>query len=99
MGVWLHPVRADFTLPANERWAAMAKWIPRALADFDPALPAGFHAAVVDPFERRDAGPLTGFAEQALAPFGGRLFDGYRAETKAEDRIASPPSHAAERRR
>jgi predicted nucleotidyltransferase len=95
-GAWLHLALADFILRANGRWAATGKWIPRALAAFDPALAAGFHAAFADLFDRRDAGPLISFAEQALAPFGGRLFEGFRAEAKAEDRIASPPSHDAE---
>jgi hypothetical protein len=31
------------------------------------------------------------FAEQTLATFGGRLFDGYRADAKAEERIPSQP--------
>ena len=83
---------ADFILRANGRWAATAKWIPRALTVFDPALAAVFDAAFADLFERRDTGPLISFAEQTLAPFGGRLFDGYRADAKAEERIPSRPS-------
>jgi hypothetical protein len=90
-GAWLHLALADFILRASGRWAATAKWIPRALAAFDPAVAAAFDAAFDDLFERRDAGPLIGFAERALAPFGGRLFDGYRAEAKAEERISAPP--------
>ena len=89
---WLHLALADFILRANGRWAATGKWVPRALDGFDPELAAAFDAAFADLFERRDVGPLISFAEQALAPFGGRLFDGYRAEAKAEERIASPPS-------
>ena len=91
-GAWLHPVLADFILRANGRWAATAKWIPRALTVFDPALAAAFDAAFADLFERRDTGPLISFAEQTLAPFGGRLFDGYRADAKVEERITSQPS-------
>ncbi len=56
---------------------------------------AAFDAAFTDLFERRDAGPLIGFAERALAPFGGRLFDGYRAESKPEERTAAPPAIGA----
>jgi hypothetical protein len=90
-GAWLHLVLADFILRANGRWAATAKWVPRALAGFDPALAATFDAAFADLFERRDTGPLIRFAEQALAPFGGRLFDGYRADAKPEERISTSP--------
>jgi hypothetical protein len=91
-GAWLHMALADFILRANGRWAATAKWVPRALAAFDPALAAAFDAAFADLFERRDPGRLFGFAEQALAPFGGRLFDGYHAEARAEERVSSQPS-------
>jgi hypothetical protein len=91
-GAWLYAALADFILRTNGRWGATAKWIPRALAAFDPALAAAFDAAFADLFERRDTGPLIGFAERSLAPFGGRLFDGYRAEAKAEERIPSKPS-------
>jgi predicted nucleotidyltransferase len=91
-GAWLHLALADFILRANGRWAATGKWVPRALAAFDPTLAAAFDAAFEDLLERRDAGPLISFAEHALAPFGGRLFDGYRAEAKAEERTAAPPS-------
>jgi hypothetical protein len=87
---WLHPALGDFVLRANGRWAATAKWVPRALAGFDPEVAAAFEAAFADLFERRDAGPLIRFAEQALAPFGGRLFDGYRADAKARERTVAP---------
>jgi hypothetical protein len=87
-GAWLHLALADFILRANGRWAATAKWIPRTLAAFDPALASDFDAAFAELFERRNAGPLISFAEQALVPFGGRLFDGYRVEAKPADRIA-----------
>ena len=65
------------------------------LAGFDPQLAGAFDAAFADLFERRETGPLISFGEQVLAPFGGRLFDGYRAEAKAEDRITRPPSVGA----
>ena len=90
-GAWLHLVLADFILRANGRWAATAKWIPRTLSSFDPALTAAFEAAMADLYERRDTAPLVSFTEQALAPFGGRLFDGYRAEAKADERVVAAP--------
>ncbi len=91
-GVWLHLALADFVLRANGRWAAAAKWVPRALAAFDPALATAFEAAFADLLERRDTGRLISFAEQTLAPFGGCLFDGYRADAKADERISFPPA-------
>ncbi len=80
---WLHPVLAEFTLIMNGRWAATAKWIPAALAAFDPAVEAEFTAAFDALFQRRDVGPVIALGEKTLAPFGGPLFDGYTAEGEA----------------
>ena len=77
--VWLHMVLSEFILQANGRWAATAKWTPRALAAYDPAVEAAFTAAFEALFERRDVAPVIAFAEAVLAPFGGPLFDGYKA--------------------
>ncbi len=76
-GAWLHAVLADFILRAQGRWAAAAKWIPRTLAAFDPAVEARFTAAFDALFERRDVAGVIAFADELLAPFGGRLFAGY----------------------
>ncbi len=89
---WLLPTLADFIMRANGRWAATAKWVPRTLAAFDPALAAAFDAAFDEVLDRRDPAPLVAFADQVLAPFGGRLFDGYRADAKPDERIVSVPS-------
>lgn len=89
-GAWLHMALADFILGANGRWGATAKWIPRTLAACDPQVEADFTRAFEAFFERRDAYPLIAFAEQMLAPFGGFLYDGYRAEAPASDRIDRP---------
>lgn len=92
-GAALYPALSDFVLRAHGRWAATAKWIPRALGGFDPDLANRFDAAFASLFERRDPGPLFDLADPILAPFGGRLFDGYRAEAGAEERIGAtaPP--------
>jgi predicted nucleotidyltransferase len=79
-GVWLHMATGDFVLRANQRWGATAKWVPRTLAAFDPAL-ADAHAAAFEAFfARREAAAVIAFVEDVLAPFGGPLFDGYRAD-------------------
>jgi acetyl-CoA synthetase len=86
-GAWLHAVLADFILRANGRWAATAKWIPRALTAFDPDVEARFTAAFDGLFERRDVAPVIAFADELLAPFGGRLFAGYAAKAKPDERV------------
>lgn len=92
-GAWLHPTLADFILRAAGRWAATAKWVPRTLERYDPALAADFDATFAAFFERRDTQPLIAFTDRVLAPVGGRLFDGFRADAKPEERIAdaTPP--------
>ncbi|MGA0604235.1 hypothetical protein ACO2Q3_26265 [Caulobacter sp. KR2-114] len=84
--VWLYPALAEFVLRANGRWAATAKWVPRALAAFDPALAGAFDSAFAALFERRDTAPLVRLGERLLAPFGGRLFDGFHADAPPQDR-------------
>jgi hypothetical protein len=93
-GAWLYASLADFILRTNGRWAATGKWVPRTLAGYDPEVAAAFEAAFEDLFERRDVRPLIRFTEQTFAPFGGRLFDGYRAESKPDERIATPSTRA-----
>jgi len=91
-GAGLHAVLADFVLRAHGRWAATAKWIPRTMTAFDPALTTAFDAAFAALFERRDVDPVIAFADEVLAPFHGRLFDGYRADSKPEERVRVGPN-------
>jgi hypothetical protein len=88
-GAWLYAALADFTLRVHGRWAGTGKWVPRTLAAFDPAAEARFSAAFTALFERRDPAPVIAFGEHALAPFGGRLFAGYVAKAKPEERVKS----------
>jgi len=88
-GAWLHAVLADFILRANGRWAGTGKWVPRALAAFDPAVEAALGDAFEAFFVKRDVAPVIAFAEETLAPFGGRLFDGFALKAKPEERVKS----------
>jgi hypothetical protein len=98
-GAWLYAALADFILRVHGRWAGTGKWVPRSLAAFDPAVEARFSAAFAALFERRDPAPVIAFGEHTLAPFGGRLFDGYAAKAKPEERVRDPlasPSQTTE---
>jgi hypothetical protein len=86
-GAWLHAVLADFIPRANGRWAGTGKWAPRAVAAVDPSAALALNAAFEAMFERRDVGAVVGFAEATLAPFGGRLFDGFTLQAKPEERV------------
>jgi predicted nucleotidyltransferase len=85
-GAWLYPALADLILRGRGEWAATAKWIPPRLRAVDPALEAAFSEAFEALFARNDPAPLIAFAEEALAPFGGFLFDGYESRSPASAR-------------
>jgi hypothetical protein len=86
-GAWLHAVLADFILRARGRWAGTGIWVPRELAAFDPAVEAALSAAFEAFFERREVGQVIAFTDETLAPFGGRLFDGFALQAKPEERV------------
>ena len=75
---------------ADRAWAATAKWTPRSLAAVDPALGAAFSRAFEALFARGDPAALIEFAEKALAPFGGLLFEGYESQSPPSVRLAEP---------
>lgn len=72
---------AELLLGANGRWSGTGKWLLRELRALDAdrdtnhadALLHGLSAA-----SHGDIGPMQGAVNAALAPLGGRLFDGYR---------------------
>jgi hypothetical protein len=90
LGVWLYDPLAELILRGAGQWGASGKWIPRRLAAIDPKMGADFVAAFDALFARADAGPLIAFADAALAPHGGRLFEGYESAWPADRRIAAP---------
>jgi hypothetical protein len=88
IGVRLYEALADYHLRRLGRWSGMGKGIPRALAAFDPDLATRYAGAFDRLFAHADAAPVIALAEALLAPAGGPLFDGYRADAPASWRIA-----------
>jgi len=86
-GAWLYSSLADLILRGRGAWAATAQWIPRTLKALDPELEAAFTAAFDALFTRQDPAPLTAFPPEALAPYGGLLFEGYLSHMPPESRI------------
>lgn len=78
MGVRLYEELADFYLRSRGLWSAKAKHIPRALMAADPAFAGRFEAAFADLFEEGGVSQAIGLAEEALAPTGGILFEGFK---------------------
>jgi hypothetical protein len=71
-------------LLGNGRWPGGGKWVVRALRGYDPALAEELTSAVRSFYRDGEKGGLSAFAEDALAAFGGRLFDGFRSPGKAK---------------
>lgn len=84
----------DFVLARNHRWTGDGKWMTRALKHFDPALCQRLTAALTDYYRRGEKDDLVAFADDALAPAGGRLFAGYRSVGKRHKREL-PSEHNA----
>lgn len=69
---------AEFFLAYNLRWSGHGKWIDRALRRFDPGR-AGRLILALQAFSRTGSKrELIQFADDVLAPAGGRLFEGFR---------------------
>jgi hypothetical protein len=68
---------AELVLLHNGRWLGTGKWLARALRRFDPDLAAQLTSALKAFYQAGSKEELVNFAEQALEPVGGRLFEGY----------------------
>lgn len=79
---------ADFQLRAAQRWTGAGKWLYRHLEDWD-AEGARRLMAAVGQARAGDVVPLVKLVDDALAPHGGRLFDGYWRKGPM------PPPHGA----
>ena len=93
---WLYPVLAELILRTRGAWAATAKWIPKQLRAVDPGTEAAFSGAFEAFFSRDDSAPLIDFAERALAPLGGFLFDGWTRELPPRRPVASALARTTE---
>ncbi len=69
----------------NRRWIGSGKWLLRALRDFDPVLALRLGAALRLFYQSEQKEALVTFADNVLAPVGGRLFDGYFASGKKNE--------------
>ncbi|WP_117190815.1 nucleotidyltransferase domain-containing protein [Rhizobium terrae] len=90
IGAALYTALGDFILRSNGHWCGSGKWLLRQVTTFDATLGGAFAAAFDALFREGEAGPLLDFAEQVLAPYGGLLFDGYRADAPATWRQDKP---------
>ena len=83
-GVALYEALATHFFRSRGLWSANSKAIPKKLAEVDPAFADAFVAAFDALFAMRQTEPVQQLAEKALAPDGGRLFEGHTATAPKE---------------
>lgn len=76
---------ADLILLHNRRWTGIGKWAPRALRRFDDDLACRLESALLAYSRTGAKDDLIAFADAALAPVGGRLWDGYYAAARRDE--------------
>ncbi len=67
----------EFILRTNNQWTGSSKWIVRALNSYNPNLAAEFVRVFDQYFVTREKEEVIAFVDQALQPYGGRLFEGF----------------------
>ena len=90
-GARLFQELADYYLRRQGLWSATGKAIPRVLRQTDVALSARYSHSFDRLFTRGEAQDVIELAEELLAPRGGLLFEGYRADAPASWRRPTTP--------
>jgi hypothetical protein len=77
----------EFVLRVNGHWIGEGKWIIRALKEYNEDFAASF-AEVFDLYyiSREKAGVIH-FVDEIIAPYGGRLFEGYSSSQSPESAV------------
>lgn len=85
-GARLHIQLGEFCCRARGCWAGSGKSLHRRLQHLDPELALRFEKAF-GALYRGDHRPVVELAEAVLAPYGGRLFEGYTSEAPPDWRV------------
>ncbi|GAA5417541.1 hypothetical protein Pryu01_02615 [Paraliobacillus ryukyuensis] len=67
----------EFYLRINRQWVGGSKWIYRELKKYDASFAATYIEALEAFYQQGDKQPIIALVDQVLAPYGGRLFDGF----------------------
>lgn len=70
---WIH----EFVLRTNGKWIGDSKWIVRALSNYDKDFTSTFVEAFDVFYKTGNKEKIINLTDNVLAPFGGRLFDGF----------------------
>ncbi|SHF37698.1 hypothetical protein SAMN05444392_11841 [Seinonella peptonophila] len=73
----LAAITHEFVLRTNNQWIGGAKWIVRALANYDQELCHEFVQVCEQFYQHGNKQPFITFVDRVLEPYGGRLFDGF----------------------
>lgn len=85
-GAKLYEGVADFYLRSRTLWSARGKAIPRRLGEIDAGFARHFCEAFETLFKDKRTEQVIALVGEALAPFGGFLFDGYKDEAESHKR-------------
>jgi hypothetical protein len=72
----------EFVLRVNGHWIGEGKWIIRALKEYNEAFAEKFALVFDNYFLNREKAIVVHFVDEIIAPYGGRLFEGYLLQTK-----------------
>jgi hypothetical protein len=92
----LAALAAEFVLASHGAWSGRGKWLIRALRRFDAETAARLATALEAYYRAARKDELIAFVDDALAPFGGRLFAGYSAGKDEEERDGMQKKDEAE---
>ncbi|MDN4606443.1 nucleotidyltransferase domain-containing protein [Sporosarcina highlanderae] len=67
----------EFVLRTNGKWIGASKWIIRALKQYDEDFANRFVSAFHSFYKTGDREGIINITDEVLAPYGGRLFEGY----------------------
>ena len=67
----------EFILRTNKQWIGSSKWIVRALRNYDQTLADRFVEVFDQYYQTREKESIILFVDEALKPYGGRLFEGF----------------------
>lgn len=85
----LYELLAEFYFRAQKKWCASGKTILQFLKKQDYGLASLYRDAFDDVFKRGHTQLLNELAHKILEPYGGLLWDGYRADAPKEWRVRS----------
>jgi len=87
----LYPLACNFVLKTRGHWLGSGKTLPRLVARADPDFGQLLEAAFATFFKTEDRTGVLHAVQRMLEPFGGELFDGFRADAPASSRRVTSP--------